>query len=95
MELCPEGDEVLASPESASPLLASRGDLRSVRSCAGLFTLRAKFGGTDRHRTGNLLLARQVLSQLSYGPVGGSRGSCTLTCRMRTGRSPVDPMDPK
>jgi hypothetical protein len=26
-------------------------------------------GGTDRHRTCNLLLAKQLLSQLSYGPV--------------------------
>ena len=27
-----------------------------------------KFGGADRDRTGDPLLAKQVLSQLSYGP---------------------------
>src|SRR5262249_12838928 len=30
--------------------------------------------GPDRNRTGDLLLARQALSQLSYGPVVGVRG---------------------
>ena len=28
-----------------------------------------KFGGADRDRTGDPLLAKQVLSQLSYSPV--------------------------
>jgi hypothetical protein len=28
-------------------------------------------GGANRDRTGDLLLAKQALSQLSYGPVGG------------------------
>ena len=32
----------------------------------------AKAGGADRNRTGDLLLAKQALSHLSYGP--GSRG---------------------
>ena len=37
-------------------------------------------GGANRDRTGDLLLAKQALSQLSYGPVlsiGGSGRSCT------------------
>ena len=29
---------------------------------------RADFGGADRDRTGDLLLAKQALSQLSYSP---------------------------
>ena len=32
---------------------------------------RAGYGGANRDRTGDLLLAKQALSQLSYGP-GGS-----------------------
>ena len=34
------------------------------------------YSGASRDRTGDLLLAKQALSQLSYGPVGGesSRG---------------------
>ena len=36
-------------------------------------------GGASRDRTGDLLLAKQALSQLSYGPNmdGGSGRSCT------------------
>ena len=30
------------------------------------------FGGANRDRTGDLLLAKQALSQLSYGPADGS-----------------------
>ena len=30
------------------------------------------FGGADRDRTGDPLLAKQVLSQLSYSPIGAS-----------------------
>jgi hypothetical protein len=33
-----------------------------------------KHGGADRHRTDNLLLAKQMLSQLSYGPMFGGSG---------------------
>ena len=33
----------------------------------------AKTGGANRDRTGDLLLAKQALSQLSYGPVTPSR----------------------
>ena len=29
-------------------------------------------GGANRDRTGDLLLAKQALSQLSYGPEGGA-----------------------
>ena len=35
-----------------------------VRTCAGNF-----FDGASRDRTGDLLLAKQALSQLSYGPL--------------------------
>jgi hypothetical protein len=31
-----------------------------------------KFGGRDRDRTGDPLLAKQVLSQLSYTPTAGT-----------------------
>ena len=30
------------------------------------------FGGADRDRTGDPLLAKQVLSQLSYSPIGSA-----------------------
>ena len=45
------------------------------------FKPKAKSGGANRDRTGDLLLAKQALSQLSYGPgdpgnkaVGGGSG---------------------
>jgi hypothetical protein len=34
--------------------------------------MKEKFGGRDRDRTGDPLLAKQVLSQLSYTPTAGS-----------------------
>ena len=37
-----------------------------------IFT-RSALGGADRDRTGDLLLAKQALSQLSYGPVRNTR----------------------
>ena len=42
-------------------------------SCPGLFSPppRKWPGGANRDRTGDLLLAKQALSQLSYGPEGG------------------------
>jgi len=41
---------------------------------------REKYGGRDRDRTGDPLLAKQVLSQLSYTPtVGYSNHSPSLT----------------
>jgi hypothetical protein len=33
-----------------------------------------EFGGADRDRTGDPLLAKQVLSQLSYSPMSGACG---------------------
>jgi len=36
----------------------------------------AKAGGARRDRTDDLLLAKQALSQLSYGPVQGSEIRC-------------------
>ena len=35
-------------------------------------------GGARRDRTDDLLLAKQALSQLSYGPVGRKRGRCLI-----------------
>ena len=51
---------------------ASAGNLRGSK--AGLPTeaaLAAKVGGARRNRTDDLLLAKQALSQLSYGPSRG------------------------
>ena len=39
-------------------------------SWQGFAELRAKSGGARRNRTDDLLLAKQALSQLSYGPAG-------------------------
>ena len=36
----------------------------------GRFQEKPKNGGANRDRTGDLLLAKQALSQLSYGPSG-------------------------
>ena len=55
--------------ESPPSLKASAGNLRGSK--AGLPTeaaLAAKVGGARRNRTDDLLLAKQALSQLSYGP---------------------------
>jgi hypothetical protein len=41
------------------------------RSVLGTWQVTAKAGGANRDRTGDLLLAKQALSQLSYGPVIG------------------------
>ena len=42
-------------------------------------TFRERFGGADRDRTDDILLAKQALSQLSYSPIIGSilSGKCT------------------
>ena len=46
---------------------ADHGDpIRRTDDCAE----RAYISGASRNRTGDLLLAKQALSQLSYGPVG-------------------------
>ena len=43
-----------------------------------------KPGGANRDRTGDLLLAKQALSQLSYGPVGGNVTTAkTISIRRR------------
>src|SRR5690242_17487961 len=49
--------------------ISSRFGLSAV--CCGLAQLRS--GGARRDRTDDLLLAKQALSQLSYGPVSTSR----------------------
>jgi hypothetical protein len=36
------------------------------------FAIKEKFGGRGRDRTGDPLLAKQVLSQLSYTPTAGT-----------------------
>ena len=40
-----------------------------------LLDVPAEIGGARRDRTADPLLAKQVLSQLSYGPIEGSGGS--------------------
>ena len=60
-------------------------DERSSGSKAGLPTeaaLAAKVGGARRNRTDDLLLAKQALSQLSYGPIVGVRAG---NARLRRG----------
>ena len=51
---------------------------RVTQTCTWQVTAK-KTGGANRDRTGDLLLAKQALSQLSYGPItlGGSGRSCT------------------
>ena len=52
---------------------------RATQTCTWQVTAK-KTGGANRDRTGDLLLAKQALSQLSYGPQnigGGSGRSCT------------------
>ena len=45
------------------------------------------FGGAKRDRTADLLLARQALSQLSYGPMVGLNGLEPSTSRLSGVRS--------
>ena len=52
------GAEVGARIEAAAPILASSNFARSTIA----------LGGARRDRTDDLLLAKQALSQLSYGP---------------------------
>ena len=44
----------------------------SSRNFLEISILKCGFGGAKRDRTADLLLARQALSQLSYGPILGS-----------------------
>ena len=59
------------TPKSHDPILVGSPDLRIAslagRRLAEYFT--KNFGGADRDRTGDPLLAKQVLSQLSYSPL--------------------------
>jgi hypothetical protein len=54
-----------------------------------------KVGGARRDRTDDLLLAKQALSQLSYGPVGWKAGlpsrSCGMFARLRHSASARQP----
>jgi hypothetical protein len=54
-----------------------------ARVGGSLLGTRSALGGADRDRTGDLLLAKQALSQLSYGPVRNARpkGLAFLTPR--------------
>ena len=55
-------------------------------SSLGAKFLETETGGANRDRTGDLLLAKQALSQLSYGPVawfcGGSGWTRTIDPRL-------------
>ena len=57
---------LLVEPDSAKPIGSWWSRARSSPSAPG---------GADRDRTGDLLLAKQALSQLSYGPGPRSRKS--------------------
>ena len=48
-----------------------------------------EFGGRGRARTADPLLAKQVLSQLSYTPTGRSRKSRIPWCRQKMQRPPL------
>src|SRR5438552_3755247 len=56
------------------PIDASRRNTKQSRLPRDwlLFPSRARAGGANRDRTGDLLLAKQALSQLSYGPAAFS-----------------------
>ena len=80
--------------------LCSRFRPRSIRpetqpqaACAASFQFRSRGGGAERDRTVDPLLAKQVLSQLSYSPyIQGPRGrplrpSCSAHARLRSLRN--------
>ena len=50
---------------------------RQIRRCVLGAEFLRKAGGANRDRTGDLLLAKQALSQLSYGPRAASRCCCS------------------
>src|SRR5690606_4118120 len=60
--------QFLAAGRRISSMDEMKFDRLSNRSCAA-----AKIGGARRDRTDDLLLAKQALSQLSYGPVSRSQ----------------------
>ena len=57
----------LKKHQSVPPLIAAS-SFSTFKSCRCFATTHA--GGANRDRTGDLLLAKQALSQLSYGPIG-------------------------
>ena len=63
--VCPSGDASITLPRGVSTL-HRRDAPRMNRSNPAAFSA----DGASRARTGDLLLAKQALSQLSYGPVG-------------------------
>src|SRR5690554_5944843 len=66
--------------ELTRPASKKRPDLSSVKLTYDLLRLCGSSGGASRDRTDDPLLAKQVLSQLSYGPLTGlfrARRRCT------------------
>ena len=59
----------------------------AATAMAAIGKQRMRFGGADRDRTGDPLLAKQVLSQLSYSP--GCPAVAKATQRSRSGCSPA------
>ena len=59
-----------ASPEAAETCQINLACFQiGVTEVAAIWKQRMRFGGADRDRTGDPLLAKQVLSQLSYSPI--------------------------
>jgi hypothetical protein len=56
---------------------------------AKFFAISKKVGGRDRDRTGDPLLAKQVLSQLSYTPTAGTDIDFKAFARVRKRRKPT------
>jgi hypothetical protein len=75
LNLRPPGYEPDELPGCSTPRqillnLIGKRTLQSFRFASALpFDSPVRVGGDDRDRTGDLLLAKQALSQLSYGPV--------------------------
>ena len=61
--------DIQLSKSSAVPPRGRPGEAHSVRLAVGSKDENRNTGGANRDRTGDLLLAKQALSQLSYGPV--------------------------
>ena len=64
-----------------------RRDARSAAS-EGCDSVRTRYGGAERDRTADPLLAKQVLSQLSYSPNSQKRSSGTAYSRQASAQSP-------
>src|SRR2546423_10019000 len=52
-------------------------------------------GGANRDRTGDLLLAKQALSQLSYGPERGAIVRCSAKASWLVGLGGLEPPTPR